>query len=388
MARYPSRMKGKPRRLLPSLALAGLSLAALGPLTWDAPPAAGAQLKLPGVKAPAKASEGTEAARNRAVENRNAVLNTLRDPSGWGAARARIVSKVVDFVPALGAAFIVLLVFYLLYRMSARLLHGLLRRTRADQAVLDVGTRLIKFVLLGMGVVMAASQLGFEVGSVLAGLGIVGLALGLAAQDTLANLVAGITILWDHPFRIGDNVTISDIYGQVKEIGLRTTRITTVDKIDAILPNKDVINEKILNHTLTAQLRLRVPVGIGYGEDVAEARKVLLAAIAEHPLLIPEPAPKVVVTELAESAVNLELRVWLRDARSEREALCEMLELVKAALDRAGIEIPFPQRTLWLPDGVTVRQAAPPSEPGRDRRTDPDSGLAEEAAEPPPAAKP
>ena len=117
--------------------------------------------------------------------------------------------------------------------------------------MLDIGLKLSKFVILAFGVVMAAGQLGFQIASVLAGLGIVGLAVGLAAQDTLANLVAGITILWDRPFRIGDNVTVAGTYGPVQAIGLRTTRILTNDQIDAILPNKTIINEKILNHTRT-----------------------------------------------------------------------------------------------------------------------------------------
>jgi len=281
-----------------------------------------------------------------------ALLEDLRHPDAWSRAGERLVEHAVDFLPSLGAAFLVLLAFFALYRVSHRLLRGVLKRTRADPAVLDIGLKLTKFVVLAFGVVMAAGQLGFQIASVLAGLGIVGLAVGLAAQDTLANLVAGITILWDRPFRIGDNVTVAGTFGTVQAIGLRTTRILTNDKIDAILPNKTIINEKLLNHTRTPQLRLGIPVGIGYGEDIREARRVLVAAVAEHPGVLGDPAPKVVVVQLGDSAVVLEVRVWLTDPHLENEVRVDLIERVKLALDAAGIEMPFPVRTVLFPGGA------------------------------------
>jgi len=217
--------------------------------------------------------------------------------------------------------------------------------------------KLSKFIILAFGLIMAAGQLGFQIASVLAGLGIVGLAVGLAAQDTLANLVAGITILWDRPFRIGDNVTVAGTFGSVQAIGLRTTRILTNDRIDAILPTKTIINEKILNHTRTPQLRVGIPVGIGYGEDLERAREVLVAAVAGHPQVLADPPPKVVVKELGDSAVVVEVRVWLRDPHAESEVRLDLLERAKLALDKAGIEIPFPTQT--------VLQPAAPAAPSR-----------------------
>lgn len=282
----------------------------------------------------------------------------LDEPAAWRRVAMRVVDKLVDFVPAILAAAIILLVFFLLHRVAARLLAGVLRRTRADAGLQGVSLRLARYALLGLGLLMAANQLGFEVGSLLAGLGIVGLALGFAAQDTLANLIAGFTILWDRPFRTGDMVTVAGTTGQVVEIGLRSTRIRTFERRDAILPNREVVNQLIVNHTLTPESRLRVPVGISYAEDPRRARGVLLAVAKAHPLVAAEPAPEVVVTELAPSSVNLELRAWLADAHREAEVRAELLEQVKLALDEAGIEIPFPQRT------VHVVNVAPP--PGGD----------------------
>jgi small conductance mechanosensitive channel len=101
-------------------------------------------------------------------------------------------------------------------------------------------------------------------------------------------------------------------------------------------------------------MRLDIPLGIAYKEDSREARKVLLAAVAGNELLLEKPEPEVVVVALADSSVNLELRVWLRDPYKERQATVEMIERAKIALDEAGIEIPFPQRTLHLPSGVRL----------------------------------
>jgi small-conductance mechanosensitive channel len=320
-------------------ALCALSRLAVAPALL-AQPLLGASHPKPVDPHAAAAAAAARAARERAL------LDTLQHPGTWGGAGQRMLDRAVDFLPSLGAAIVVLLVFYALYRGTQRLLRSLLRRTHADPAVLDIGLKLSKFVILAFGLVMAAGQLGFQIASVLAGLGIVGLAVGLAAQDTLANLVAGITILWDRPFRIGDHVTVAGTYGAVQAIGLRTTRIRTNERIDAILPNKTIINEKILNHTRTPQLRLGIPVGIGYGEDLAEARRVLVAAVADHPQVLADPPPKMVVKQLGDSAVLVEVRVWLADPHLESEVRLDLLERVKLALDAAGIEIPFPTQTV------------------------------------------
>jgi small conductance mechanosensitive channel len=341
-------------------------LTRISPAGLAAAPALLAQAPaLPGVAKPKPADPHVAAAAAAARTARErALLEELRHPGGWSRAGQRLVDRAVDFLPSLGAALLVLLVFFVLYRVSHRLLHGLLRRTRADPAVLEIGLKLTKFVVLAFGVVMAAGQLGFQIASLLAGLGIVGLAVGLAAQDTLANLVAGITILWDRPFRIGDNVTVAGTFGTVQEIGLRTTRILTNDKIDAILPNKTIINEKILNHTRTPQLRLGIPVGIGYGEDIREARRVLVEAVAGNPAVLADPAPKVVVVQLGDSAVGLEVRVWLTDPHLENEVKVDLVERVKLALDAAGIEIPFPTRTVLLSGDTPPPRQGGPEQPG------------------------
>lgn len=313
-----------------------------------------------GEAAEGEAAEG-EGAQGSEGEGKASALGELGEvvtPRGpllaldtWERIGRDLLDLFIGFLPNLLRAFLVLLLVFVVLRLSTRFLEGLLRRTRAEEGARSILLRLTRWAIIAIGVIMALGQLGFQVTSLVAGLGIVGLVVGLAAQESLANLIAGIIILLDRPFRVGDNVTIAETFGTVKEIGLRTTRILTVERLDTILPNKEVINQKIVNHTLNPQLRLSALVSIAYKEDTREARRVLLAKVRGHELIRKEPEPEVVVIRLADSGVELELRVWLRDPHEERQALVEMTELAKIALDEAGITIPFPQRTLHWGDG-------------------------------------
>lgn len=264
----------------------------------------------------------------------------------WLGIGERLLAKAVDFLPSLVAALLVLILFLLASRLVSRLLRRILRGPHVDPALAEVVVPLVRYTVFALGLIMALSQAGFEVGSLVAGVGVAGLALGLAAQDTLGNLVAGFGILWDRPFRIGDRVTIADTYGQVVRIGLRSTRLRTNDQLDVILPNREVVNKVIVNHTLTPNLRVSVPFSIAYRESVGRVREAMLAAVKDHPRLRADPPPQVVVKKLGESTVDLELRVWLTDPHTERPTRWALLELTKETLDAAGVESCYPRRIL------------------------------------------
>ena len=262
--------------------------------------------------------------------------------------------KLADFLPALVAAVIVLLVFWLLHRI----LLGILNRSLAGKASLlagDILRKLLKYVVIGTGLLMAASQLGFNVLSMLAGLGVAGLAVGLAAKDTMANFIAGLIILWDKPFALGDDVEIGDAAGWIRHIELRSTKIEDLDGNDVILPNSEVVAKKIVNFSRTPKARVRVPVGIAYGAAIDRARAALLEAAAGDDRVLASPAPAVVVTDLAESSVNLELVLWTGDPSRRRSLRSEYLERAKQALEAAGIPIPFPQREVRLMEPAGAR---------------------------------
>ncbi|MGH9443023.1 MAG: mechanosensitive ion channel family protein [Thermoanaerobaculia bacterium] len=255
--------------------------------------------------------------------------------------------KLADFLPRLIAAVLVLFAFWMLHRAA----RGILNRSfkaRTNLLAADILRKVVKYGLLGLGLLMAASQLGLDIMSMLAGLGVAGLAVGLAAKDTLANFISGLIILWDRPFELGDDVVIGDTPGFVRHIELRSTRLETYDGNDVILPNSDVVNRRITNFSRTPKLRIRISVGVAYATDLQKARAAMLGAAKGDGRLLERPGPAVVVSELADSAVNLELLVWIRDPTSRVSVRAEYLERVKSALDAAGVQIPFPQREVHL----------------------------------------
>jgi small-conductance mechanosensitive channel len=205
-----------------------------------------------------------------------------------------------------------------------------------------------RFAILIFGFVMAADQVGINVGAALAGIGVVGLAVGFAAQDTLANVIAGFLIFMDKPFEVDDWVTVGGQYGVVSSITMRSTRIRTNNNTYVVIPNKTIIDEVLVNHSKHGATRVDVPVGIAYKESIPRAREVLLRAVAEIDGVAEEPSPDVVVTEMGASSINLEVRVWIDQASVERPVFFRVMEASKLALDEAGIEIPYPHLQLFV----------------------------------------
>jgi len=263
----------------------------------------------------------------------------------------QVANMLVAFAPKLVAAILIYLLFWVGLRLTQRPIRaGLQRAGFADALIRLIVDSLYKGAVLLLGIVMAASQLGINVGAALAGIGVVGVAVGFAAQETLANMIAGFLIFWDHPFKIGDYITAHGLYGEVTAITMRTTRIRTMENTYVVIPNSQIIGEVLVNHSMYGETRVNVPIGIAYKEQIVQAREVLLAAVAGLEGVMAEPAPTVVVSELDNSSVNLLVRVWIDDACDERPVFHRVMEASKVALDRAGIEIPFPHLQLFVDD--------------------------------------
>lgn len=259
-----------------------------------------------------------------------------------------------DVLPALAVGF----AYWVLYRLLKGFLSRTIFRTsRIDAGVEQLTLRALRVVIAAFGAVAVLSQLGIEIAPILAGLGIAGIAIAFAARDTLENLIAGVTILLDRPFRVGDYVEFDETFGSVDEITLRTTRIRTLENKMAIVPNAQVIANKILNHSALGLLRISVPFGIAYKESTEEARRIVLGLVKEDDRLHPDMAPNVVVTELADSSVNMELRLFLKDASAELPVEFDYRERVLKALKDANIEIPFPHLQLHI-DGANAFDGA------------------------------
>ncbi|MBN1607082.1 MAG: mechanosensitive ion channel family protein [Polyangiaceae bacterium] len=185
----------------------------------------------------------------------------------------------------------------------------------------------------------------------LASAGILGIAIGFAAKDTLANLFSGIFILADAPYKIGDYVVLaSGERGRVTDIGIRSTRILTRDDIQIIIPNAAIAGATIVNETggPHAKERIRVDVGVAYGSDIDQVRATLLAIAQETSLLCAEPAPRVRFRALGESSLDFQLLGWIEEPALRGRAIDELLTAIYKRFQAEGIVIPFPQRDVHL----------------------------------------
>lgn len=261
----------------------------------------------------------------------------------------QMLDTVIGWLPGLVAAVLVMVLFYAAFRLTRPPLLRIFQRTGMHEAVVDLFVnKVYRAAVFTIGLVMAADQLGINVGAALAGIGVVGVAMGFAAQDTLANVIAGFMIFLDKPFQLNQWITVGEHYGKVNTITLRSTRIQTNRNTYVVIPNRMIIDTTLVNHSHHGATRVDVPVGIAYKENIPQARSVILAAVRQVPGVSASPAPDVVVTELAASGVNLDVRVWIDDAAAERPVHFRVMEAVKLALDQAGIEIPFPHLQLFI----------------------------------------
>lgn len=191
-------------------------------------------------------------------------------------------------------------------------------------------------------------HLGVNVASLVVSLGVGSLAIGLAAQDTLANLFAGFTLTLDRPFAVGDRIQLATgEVGDVVAIGMRSTRLRTLDETYVIVPNAVLVKDRLVNLTRpTRAMTVRVDVAVAYGSDLDRAKTVLAEAAAACSYLAPDSQPVVVVTALAEFAVNLRVVVVARDYTEAHLAKSQVLEEVVRRLGEAGIQIPYPTRRI------------------------------------------
>jgi small conductance mechanosensitive channel len=263
----------------------------------------------------------------------------------------KVLDGAAAFAPRLAAALLILFAFWVFFRVTRRGLRLALGRSSVHEYLVRLLVDdIYRVVLLVFAIVMAADQLGFNVGAALTGLGIAGVALGFAAQDSIANVIAGFLIFIDKPFEVEDWVTVSENYGQVTEITLRSTRIRTPMNTFVVIPNKQIIDQVLVNHTKNGRTRVDVPLGIAYREHIPQARAALLQAVKDLEGVSKEPLPDVVVEALGASSVDMKVRVWVEDASHERPVFFSVMEACKLALDAAGIQIPYHHLQLFLED--------------------------------------
>jgi len=229
---------------------------------------------------------------------------------------------------------------------------------KIDDIIFELLSRFAGFIIIATAIIIALDSLGVNVMPFIAGAGVAGIAIGFAAKDTLSNLIAGILLIIDRPFEVGDRIEVwsapsgSSTWGDVIDIGLRATKIKTTDNIVIIIPNNEIMLRDIINYTtISEQIRVRINIGIAYDADMQLAKDIIVKVANSADWVSKQPPPKVVVKHFGESAVDLQLRVWINNARQRMNTISYITDRVKSAFDEQGVEIPYPKRDIYVKTG-------------------------------------
>ncbi len=280
-------------------------------------------------------------------------LEDVKDPRFWIGTVRDLRGAIITFIPQLLVALVFLIVFWLIYRAVYRVVVGSLSKTNVDPSIRDMLGHLLKWSILGFGIIIGCNQVGIQITALLTGVSLIGLALVIGAYESLANFIAGVVIFWDKPFKIGDWITIEGTFGQVQRVTFRSTRVLDQYGCIFVFPNRQMITHKVCNHSAHPINAVEIPIGISYKAAIDEARAALVPLTESDERICTTPAPTVIVKELTDNAVVLALRFWLTDESKEKAIYAEYLEKAKIALDVAGV--PFPQAS----NGAKAGAASP-----------------------------
>jgi len=212
---------------------------------------------------------------------------------------------------------------------------------------LIVVEKMVYYVIIFIGFMVALPYIGLSLSGLLVAGGILGIVIGFASQTVVSNLISGIFLLIEKPMKVGDGVNIGDVSGVVEDIRILSTTVRTYDGVYVRLPNDKVFSSNIQNYVAHEARRFGYTVGISYKDDAEKAIEIIKKLLDEHPLVLKEPSPTIFVEELGDSSVNLTIKVWAPSSHWYG-VYTEMLWKIKVALEKEGIEIPFPQRVVHM----------------------------------------
>jgi len=208
---------------------------------------------------------------------------------------------------------------------------------------------LIHYSLILLGFLVAISVAGIDMSKFAILAGALGVGIGFGLQNIINNFLSGLILLFERPVKVGDTVNVDDQWGTITRIGLRSTVVETVDRSEVIVPNSELISQRVTNWTFSSNVaRVVVPVGVAYGSSLDQVLAILLQAAGEHPLALSDPAPSAIFTGFGDSSINFELRVWVADFSERLQVRSDLGLAIDRHFRAAGITIPFPQRDLHL----------------------------------------
>jgi small conductance mechanosensitive channel len=259
-----------------------------------------------------------------------------------------VQALVATYGVSVVGAIAVLIVGWVLAGWASRAVDkGLSRVEKVDQTLRGFLSSLTRYLVLIFTVVAVLNRFGVQTTSIIAVLGAASLAIGLALQGTLSNVAAGVMLLFFRPFKVGDYVEAGGLAGTVKAITLFVTELSTPDNVQILAPNSQIWGSAVKNYSFHATRRVDLVLGISYEDDVDKAIGVVEALARADDRVLDDPAPMVVVGELADNSVNLVIRLWCQ-AGDYWPLKFDMTKTLKQSMDSEGISIPYPQRTLHV----------------------------------------
>jgi Small-conductance mechanosensitive channel len=255
----------------------------------------------------------------------------------------QIKSVLIEYTPKALMALAILIVGLLVIKLIVNTTKKVLAKRGVDDTLQNFLSSLLGWILKILLFITVIAKLGVETASFAAILAAAGLAIGMALQGSLGNFAGGVLIMIFKPFKIGDLVEAQGEIGVVKEIEIFTTKLTGLSNKEIILPNGALSNGNILNYTTEGTRRVDLVFGVSYDADIKQTKDVLMAVLTAHPKVLKDPAPAITVLELADSSVNFAVRPWC-NTEDYWNVYFDVTENAKLALDKAGIEIPYPHQ--------------------------------------------
>jgi small conductance mechanosensitive channel len=254
------------------------------------------------------------------------------------------LSVLIRIAIAIGLLFLLIITARFVRALAARAVR---RISHLSQLMQDFLLKVTFWLTFAIGIMIVLSVLGVNITPLFAVLGGASFILAFAMQETLGNLAAGLMIMINKPFDVGDLIDTNGVIGEVEAVSIVSTTVRTLDNQVVILPNSQVWGSIITNVTVSPVRRVDMVFGIGYGDDIDTATQVLERLVRDHPLVLDEPEPRIAVHELADSSVNFVCRPWTK-TENYWDVYWDITRQAKEGFDQAGVSIPFPQRDVHL----------------------------------------
>lgn len=262
-----------------------------------------------------------------------------------------VIETIGTWIGFYGLKFLYALIIFIVGRWAARLVKQgtkkMMTKKNVEPTIITFSGDLAYFALMAFVIVAALNKMGVQTTSFVAVVGAAGLAIGLAFKDSLSNFSSGFLMILLKPFAVGDYIEGAGTAGTVEKIRIFNTQLRTPDNKTIIIPNAKLTADNIVNYSVKGTRRVDLVFGIGYGDDIDKAKKILSEIIAEDQRILRDPEPKVAVVELGDSSVNFVFRPWV-NSQDYWDVVFDTNEKVKKRFDQEGISIPFPQRDVHI----------------------------------------